>query len=148
MEQVAAVAVIDARGVATGRSEGARLLTDCPADEAPGRPEPELLADALPMRTDGAWSGPVLVRHRDGGPVAVTVTACPVLGPGCRLAGLTVTARPPGPSRPSPDSPSAPRRDHPALGQLPDDPRQDDLVRAEPPAQRSAGVDRPPMPGR
>ncbi|MER5377036.1 hypothetical protein [Streptomyces sp. NPDC002553] len=51
MEQVAAVAVVDPRGVATGRSEGARPLTGCPADEAPGPPTVELLADALPTRT-------------------------------------------------------------------------------------------------
>ncbi|MFJ9743237.1 SpoIIE family protein phosphatase [Streptomyces sp. NPDC101166] len=94
MEQVAAVAVIDARGVVTGWSEGARLLTGYPADEAVGRPAAELLADALPTRTDGAWTGPVVVRHRDGDPVTVTVTACPVLGPGGRPAGLTVTAAP------------------------------------------------------
>ncbi|MFF3849000.1 SpoIIE family protein phosphatase [Streptomyces sp. NPDC002328] len=94
MEQVVAVAVVDARGIVTGWSEGARLLTGYAAEEAVGRLAAELLADALPARTDGAWTGPVVVRHRDGDPVTVTVSACPVLGPGGRPAGLTLTAVP------------------------------------------------------
>ncbi|WP_425246210.1 SpoIIE family protein phosphatase [Streptomyces sp. NEAU-NA10] len=96
MDHVVAVAVVDARGMVTGWSEGARLLTGHTAEEAVGRPAAELLADAVPARLDGAWTGPVVVRHRDGHPLTVTVTACPVLGPGGEPAGLTVSAeRPP-----------------------------------------------------
>ncbi|MFF8974172.1 SpoIIE family protein phosphatase [Streptomyces sp. NPDC014995] len=94
MDQVVAAAVIDAQGVVTGWSEGARLLTGHTAEEAVGRPAAELLADAVPARMDGAWTGPVVVRHRDGHPVTVTVTACPVTGPGGEPVGLTLTAVP------------------------------------------------------
>jgi PAS domain S-box-containing protein len=92
MEQVVAAAVVDARGIVTGWSEGARLLTGHTAEEAVGRPAAEVLGDALPARLDGVWTGPVVVRHRDGDPVTVTVTACPVLGRDGELAGLTLTA--------------------------------------------------------
>jgi serine phosphatase RsbU (regulator of sigma subunit)/PAS domain-containing protein/anti-sigma regulatory factor (Ser/Thr protein kinase) len=96
MDQVVAAAVVDARGIVTGWSEGARLLTGHTAEEAVGRPAAELLGDALPARMDGAWTGPVVVQHRDGHPVTFTLTACPVIGPGGEPAGLTLTAEPPG----------------------------------------------------
>ncbi|WP_454320132.1 SpoIIE family protein phosphatase [Streptomyces phaeoluteigriseus] len=107
MDQVAAAAVVDVRGIVTGWSEGARQLTGRTAQDAVGRPAAELLAEALPARGNGVWTGPVVVRHRDGHPVAVTVTACPVLGPGGEPAGLALTAVPPAPN-PDPDSDSAP----------------------------------------
>ncbi|QEU70539.1 PAS domain S-box protein [Streptomyces galilaeus] len=102
MEQVAAAAVVDVRGIVTGWSEGARLLTGRTAQDAVGRPAADLLAEPLPARGDGAWSGPVVVRHRDGHPVILTVTACPVLGPADEPAGLALTARPASPD-PAPE---------------------------------------------
>ncbi|GKQ40482.1 SpoIIE family protein phosphatase [Streptomyces sp. A012304] len=98
MEHVVAAAVIDARGIVTGWSEGARVLTGHAAEDVVGRPAADLLAEDPPPRTDGAWIGPVVVRHRDGSPVSLTVTACPVVGPDGTPAGLTLTAeRPPAP---------------------------------------------------
>ncbi|MET8979563.1 SpoIIE family protein phosphatase [Streptomyces sp. NPDC004539] len=91
MEHLVAAAVIDARGVVTGWSEGARELTGRTAGEAVGRPAAELLGDALPA------GGPVVLRHKDGRPVTVTLTACPVLGPGGEPAGHVVTVVPPPP---------------------------------------------------
>ncbi|MGW1275211.1 PAS domain-containing protein, partial [Streptomyces sp. NPDC002491] len=95
MEQVVAAAVIDADGVVAAWSEGARLLTGHPAEEAVGRTAADLLAEDLPRRADGQWTGPVVVRHRDGHPVTLTVTACPVIGPDGRRAGYTVSAERP-----------------------------------------------------
>ncbi|MCX4767609.1 SpoIIE family protein phosphatase [Streptomyces sp. NBC_01275] len=95
MEHVVAAAVVDARGIVTGWSEGARLLTGRPADEVVGRTAADLLAGDLPPHPDGAWTGPVVVRHRDGRPVALTVTACPLLGPDGEPAGCTLTAERP-----------------------------------------------------
>ncbi|MEX3101578.1 MULTISPECIES: SpoIIE family protein phosphatase [unclassified Streptomyces] len=91
MEHLVAAAVIDARGVVTGWSEGARELTGRTAGEAVGRFAAELLGDALP------GGGPVVLRHKDGHPVSVTLTACPVLGPGGEPAGFVVTVVPPPP---------------------------------------------------
>ncbi|WP_329213344.1 SpoIIE family protein phosphatase [Streptomyces sp. NBC_01485] len=100
MEHVVAAAVVDARGIVTGWSEGARLLTGHPAAEAVGRAAADLLAEDPPPRADSAWTGPVVVRHRDGSPVPLTVTACPLLGPDGRPTGYTLTAeRPPTPER-------------------------------------------------
>ncbi|MEU1180001.1 SpoIIE family protein phosphatase [Streptomyces sp. NPDC005820] len=92
MEHVVAAAVIDARGVVTGWSEGARLLTGHPAEEAVGRAATDLLAEELPRLPAPGWTRPVVVRHRDGHPVALTVTACPVLGPDGEPVGWTLTA--------------------------------------------------------
>ncbi|WP_093781246.1 SpoIIE family protein phosphatase [Streptomyces sp. yr375] len=97
MEHVVAAAVVDARGIVTGWSEGARLLTGHPATEAVGRAAADLLAEDPPPRADGAWTGPVVVRHRDGSPVRLTVTACPLLGPDGRPTGYTLTAERPRP---------------------------------------------------
>jgi PAS domain S-box-containing protein len=98
MEHVVAAAVMDARGIVTGWSEGARLLTGHPAEEAVGRAAADLLAEDLPPLPAGPWSRPVVVRHRDGHPVTLTVTACPVLGPDGDVTGCTLTAeRPPAP---------------------------------------------------
>ncbi|WP_327312239.1 ATP-binding SpoIIE family protein phosphatase [Streptomyces sp. NBC_01235] len=100
MEHVVAAAVIDARGIVTGWSEGARLLTGHAAEEAVGRVVTDLLADdpgagGRPPPTDGPWTGPVVVRHRDGHPVVLTVTACPLLGPGGTPTGFTLSAQQP-----------------------------------------------------
>ncbi|MDU0305406.1 PAS domain-containing protein, partial [Streptomyces sp. PAL114] len=45
MDDASAALVVDARGVVTGWSEGARTLTGLSADEAVGRPVRDLLAD-------------------------------------------------------------------------------------------------------
>ncbi|WP_416981699.1 SpoIIE family protein phosphatase [Streptomyces sp. T028] len=101
MEHVVAVAVIDARGIVTGWSEGARLLTGHPAEEAVGRAATELLAEDLPTAAGQAWSRPVVVRHRDGHPVTLAVTACPLLGPGGEALGWTLTAERPAAPEPT-----------------------------------------------
>ncbi|MFE1923850.1 SpoIIE family protein phosphatase [Streptomyces asoensis] len=112
MEHVVAAAVIDARGVVTGWSEGARLLTGRSAEETVGRAAAELLAEDPPRRGDGEWSGPVVVRHRDGRPVPLVVTAHPVLDADARPAGHTLTARPadavPAPESARPPGAAAP----------------------------------------
>lgn len=98
MEHLVAAAVIDARGIVTGWSEGARALTGRTADETVGRPAADLLAEPLPP---GARGGPALLRHRDGHPVPVSVSVCPLLGPGDVKQGYTVTLVPPTPAGPS-----------------------------------------------
>ncbi|MFI7505002.1 SpoIIE family protein phosphatase [Streptomyces sp. NPDC049687] len=101
MEHVVAAAVIDAQGIVTGWSEGARLLTGHPAEEAVGRAAADLLAEDLTPLPAGAWRRPVVVRHRDGRPVALTVTACPVLGPDGEPTGWTLTAERPAAPEPT-----------------------------------------------
>src|SRR4051794_26799685 len=95
MEYVAAAATLDALGLVTGWSEGARLLTGHPAEEVVGRPAADLLADDPPPGTVTARTGPVVLRHRDGHRVELALTACPMLGPDARPAGFVVTADPP-----------------------------------------------------
>ncbi|MGW0576395.1 SpoIIE family protein phosphatase [Streptomyces sp. NPDC002920] len=101
MEHVVAAAVVDARGIVTGWSEGARLLTGHPAEEAVGRAAADLLAEKLAPAVNGAWTRPVVVRHRDGQPVTLAVTACPVLGPGGKAMGWTLTAERPAAPEPT-----------------------------------------------
>jgi serine phosphatase RsbU (regulator of sigma subunit)/PAS domain-containing protein/anti-sigma regulatory factor (Ser/Thr protein kinase) len=100
MEHVVAAAVIGARGIVAGWSEGARLLTGLTAEEAVGRAVTDLLAEELPRVPASAWTRPVVVRHRDGRHVTLTVTACPVLGSGGEPVGWTLTAE--RPSAPEP----------------------------------------------
>ncbi len=45
MDDASAALAVDARGIVTGWSEGARTLTGLSADEAVGRPVRDLLAD-------------------------------------------------------------------------------------------------------
>ncbi|MFD9434698.1 SpoIIE family protein phosphatase [Streptomyces sp. NPDC060002] len=101
MEHVVAAAVIDAHGIVTGWSEGARLLTGHAAEEAVGRAAADLLAGEPPRRAAGEWTGPVVVRHRDGRPVTLVVTACPVLGADARPTGFTLTAQLPAAPEPT-----------------------------------------------
>ncbi|MFG2942921.1 SpoIIE family protein phosphatase [Streptomyces sp. NPDC048282] len=95
MERVAAAAVIDALGRVTGWSEGARVLTGRPAQEVVGRPAADLLAEEVPARTLAARSGTVTLRHADGRPLEIALTACPVLGPDGGTTGYVLTADPP-----------------------------------------------------
>ncbi|MFF0791169.1 SpoIIE family protein phosphatase [Streptomyces spiralis] len=94
MEQVSATAVVDARGIVTGWSEGARRLTGYPAEEAVGRPVRALLAEEPPPGALTALSGPAVLRHRDGSTVTTALRACPVLGADGRPDGFVVTAGP------------------------------------------------------
>lgn len=90
------MATLDALGVVTGWSEGARLLTGYSAEAVVGRSAAELLAEDPPPGSVAARTGPVALRHRDGHRVELTLTACPVLGADARPAGFVVTARPAG----------------------------------------------------
>ncbi|MER6985132.1 PAS domain S-box protein, partial [Streptomyces carpinensis] len=69
MEQVSATAVVDAHGIVTGWSEGARRLTGYPAEEVVGRPVRALLAVEPPAGAATALSGSAVLRHRDGSTV-------------------------------------------------------------------------------
>ncbi|MEV5884677.1 SpoIIE family protein phosphatase [Streptomyces sp. NPDC052020] len=96
MEQASAAAIIDAHGVVTGWSEGARRLTGYPAEEAVGRTARELLAEDPPSGAVSRLSGTAVLRHRDGSTVALPLAACPVLGADGTPGGyvITVSGRP------------------------------------------------------
>ncbi|WP_268867506.1 SpoIIE family protein phosphatase [Streptomyces blattellae] len=97
MEQASATLIIDASGVVTGWSEGARQLTGYPAEEAVGRAARDLLAEDPSPESRATLSGPVVLRHRDGSTVAVPVEATAVLGPDGAPGGYVITARSGGP---------------------------------------------------
>ncbi|MFD9002235.1 SpoIIE family protein phosphatase [Streptomyces sp. NPDC059582] len=101
MEHVAAVAIVDVRGVVTAWSEGARALTGHAADEAVGRRARDLLAEDVPAGFPPALTGTAVLRHRDGSTVLLDLTACPVLGTDGTPGGYVITAERnggPGPS--------------------------------------------------
>ncbi|EGX56842.1 magnesium or manganese-dependent protein phosphatase [Streptomyces zinciresistens K42] len=95
MEHVCAAAIVDAQGVVTGWSEGARRLTGLAADEAVGRPARDLLAEPPQPRAVAARAGTAVLRHRDGSALAVQVTATPLLDADGTTAGYALTAVPP-----------------------------------------------------
>ncbi|MGC0373172.1 SpoIIE family protein phosphatase [Streptomyces sp. SAI-229] len=95
MDDASAAMVVDARGIVTGWSEGARRLTGHPAEEAVGRAVRALLAEDTPSGTAPFPSGPVTLRHRDGRPVPVRLTVRPLLGARGTPAGHLITAEPP-----------------------------------------------------
>ncbi|MHC3474558.1 SpoIIE family protein phosphatase [Streptomyces sp. 7R007] len=97
MEHASATAVVDARGIVTGWSEGARRLTGYPAEQAVGRAARDLLAEDPHPEAVAALHGPVALRHRDGSVVTLSLAACPVLGGDGVPHGYVVTADP-GPS--------------------------------------------------
>ncbi|KAF3463716.1 SpoIIE family protein phosphatase [Streptomyces sp. Tu 3180] len=97
MEDASAAVVVDARGIVTGWSEGARRLTGHPAEEAVGRAARELLAGDTPSGAPPVPSGDVVLRHRDGRPVPLHLTVCPVSGAGDAPGGYVITVGPPGP---------------------------------------------------
>nr|WP_308298739.1 SpoIIE family protein phosphatase [Streptomyces sp. GESEQ-35] len=97
MEHVSATVIIDASGVVTGWSEGARRLTGYPAEEAVGRAVRDLLAEDPSPEAVTALAGSVVLRHRDGSTVALPVQATAVLGPGGAPGGHVITARPGSP---------------------------------------------------
>ncbi|MEV4048655.1 SpoIIE family protein phosphatase [Streptomyces sp. NPDC049744] len=99
MEDSSAAMTVDARGLVTGWSDGARRLTGYAAEEAVGRRARDLLARDAPARplartspTGTALSGSVLIRHRDGHPVSLRLTVCPLLGADGAPDGYLATA--------------------------------------------------------
>ncbi|MGW1715370.1 SpoIIE family protein phosphatase [Streptomyces sp. NPDC002156] len=98
MKQVAAAVIIDARGMVTGWSEGARRFTGHTAETVVGRPAAELLAEPLPPTALTEPTGVVVLRHRDGHRVELAVSACPVLGEDGDVQGFVVTALPEPPA--------------------------------------------------
>ncbi|WP_327699589.1 ATP-binding SpoIIE family protein phosphatase [Streptomyces sp. NBC_00459] len=101
MKQVAAAVIIDARGMVTGWSEGARRLTGHAAEAVVGRPAADLLAEDPPPTAMTELAGVVALRHRDGHRVELTVSACAVLGADGEARGFVVTALP-EPAAPEP----------------------------------------------
>ncbi|GAA4894888.1 SpoIIE family protein phosphatase [Streptomyces coeruleoprunus] len=102
MERIAAVAIVDAQGMVTGWSEGARRLTGYTAEEAVGRPAADLFAGDPPGEPGTAPpSGVVLLRHRDGQRVDPALLACPVVDGDGSPHGFVLTAVPqPGEQEP------------------------------------------------
>ncbi|WP_435616105.1 SpoIIE family protein phosphatase [Streptomyces coelicoflavus] len=98
MEDSSATMIVDARGLVTRWSEGARRLTGYPAEAVVGRPARELLArDAPPGLLSGTVpAGAAVIRHRDGHPVSLRLRACPLLDADGAADGCAVTADPPG----------------------------------------------------
>ncbi|MEU6095257.1 SpoIIE family protein phosphatase [Streptomyces sp. NPDC047079] len=94
MEQVAAAAIIDARGTVAGWSEAARRLTGYAAEEVVGRAAQELLADDVSPPALTAPTGTVVLRHKDGRSVPLCVSVCPVLGADAEPQGFVVTTVP------------------------------------------------------
>ncbi|MEU6257068.1 SpoIIE family protein phosphatase [Streptomyces sp. NPDC047043] len=101
MEHAPAAAIVDARGIVTGWSEGARRLTGFPAEEAVGRAVRDLVAEEPPGEAVAALHGTAVLRHRDGSSVTLALRACAVLGEGGEPAGYMITAEPPGDPEPT-----------------------------------------------
>jgi PAS domain S-box-containing protein len=82
---VPARAAVDARGLVTAWSAGARQLLGYASEEVVGRAAVELLAEALPSTALRAyaereeWRGRTTVRHRDGRHLGVWLEAHPLL---------------------------------------------------------------------
>ncbi|WP_369252807.1 SpoIIE family protein phosphatase [Streptomyces sp. R41] len=79
-----AAAAVDAHGVVTAWSRGARLLLGYAPGEVVGHPATELLAAGLPdsarrsLARREAWLGRVALRHQAGRPVESDLWACPL----------------------------------------------------------------------
>jgi PAS domain S-box-containing protein len=101
MEHSSAAMIVDARGMVTGWSDGARRLTGYAAEDVVGRAARDLLARDVPP---GALSGTVptgtaVIRHRDGRPVSLRLRVCPLLGADGEPDGYAVTTgTPDGPA--------------------------------------------------
>nr|WP_225830239.1 SpoIIE family protein phosphatase [Streptomyces sp. NK08204] len=83
--QEAAVVAVDARGVVTAWSRGARLLLGYAPGEIVGHPAVQLLAADLPEAARRsavrrqAWTGPVALRDQAGHQVEAELRACPLM---------------------------------------------------------------------
>ncbi|MFE7836049.1 SpoIIE family protein phosphatase [Streptomyces sp. NPDC057474] len=84
-EHGVASAAVDARGLVTAWSAGARRVLGYEHGEVVGRKAADLLADALPasarsrLAEPADWRGPVRARHRDGHDVELELEAHPLL---------------------------------------------------------------------
>ncbi|MET9913249.1 SpoIIE family protein phosphatase [Streptomyces sp. NPDC006476] len=101
MEHGSAAVIVDAGGMVTGWSEGARRLTGYTADETVGRAVRELLVEAPSAEALATLAGRVVVRHRDGSSVSLDARACPVTGEGGAAAGHVITVEAAGGPRES-----------------------------------------------
>lgn len=100
MEHVVAAAVIDARGIVTGWSEGARLLTGHPAEEAVGRAATDLLAEELPGSPHPGGHGPSSYATATATPSPSPSPPARCSAPTASPCGWTLTAE--RPSAPEP----------------------------------------------
>ena len=92
-----ALAVVDARGLVTGWSEGARRLTGYAAGEVTGRPAADLVdgdTAAARHRLTRTGAAVLAVRHRDGRRLDLALLACPLTGAGGQPQGWVVSAAP------------------------------------------------------
>ncbi|MFF8525106.1 ATP-binding SpoIIE family protein phosphatase [Streptomyces werraensis] len=101
MDDASAALFVDARGVVTGWSEGARRLTGFSADEAVGRPVRDVLAEEpgsgeTPPGGAPLPAGAVTARHRDGHALTLRIAVSPLDGPGDETTGYVITAAPAG----------------------------------------------------
>ncbi|MFE5889846.1 SpoIIE family protein phosphatase [Streptomyces sp. NPDC056468] len=94
MERVSAAVILDAQGVVKGWSEGALRLTGRTADEVVGRPARELLAEEPSPEAVAALAGTVVLRHRDGSHVRLSLWAHGVQGEDGASDGYMVVGEP------------------------------------------------------
>jgi len=92
-----AMAVVDAQGIVTGWSQGARRLTGYSAQEVTGRPVSELVdgdSDAARRELRTSGGAVVAVRRRDGRRAELALRACPLYGDEGEPRGYVITAAP------------------------------------------------------
>ncbi|WP_030229108.1 SpoIIE family protein phosphatase [Streptomyces sp. NRRL WC-3626] len=99
MDEASVAVIVDARGIVTGWSSGARLLTGYPAEEAVGRAVRSFLAEETPSGAVPVPSGPVMLSHRDGHHVPARLTVRILLGAGGTPTGHLITAESPDEAR-------------------------------------------------
>jgi len=97
---MAATLVLDAEGRVVGWSRAAEELLGYPAEEAVGRPADELLtggSQAVPLlrfperpHPQGARSGEIRLRHREGRPLDAALTLCPLALPAAGASWIVV----------------------------------------------------------
>lgn len=139
----AASAAVDARGVVTAWSPGARRLLGHPAEDVIGRPAVGLLAEDVTatarrcLAEGSGWHGELRLRHRDGSMPRTTVRAFPALdGRGGRQWLLTATPREAPPETPR-EAPPESLREAPYESSR-ETHRQDDPLTAENPRETDA----------
>ncbi|MEV6006077.1 SpoIIE family protein phosphatase [Streptomyces sp. NPDC051976] len=89
----AAGVVLDAQGMVVGWSAAAERLLGLRAADVVGRPVASLLVDPVlptPLPAPEEWSGPVTVRHADGGPRSLMVRVWPIDGSGATRGRVMV----------------------------------------------------------